>query len=313
MNAHGEAQSVVANDRLAVPLHRFVLAWGVMVGGLVGWWCSRPWLSTSVFNYGQLVVLLVTWKIASLLCLPAQDWARFTRLRLLAYCVFIGMQPRQFLIGQRTAAGAPIPTVHAILLNAITGAMLLWLVPRILPTGTPWALRFWIALVGFCFLFLFARLDFAALIFRAMGFAVEKLWDCPIAATTLGNFWGSRWNRIVPGFLREVIFRPVARRAGAKAAVLAVFVYSGLYHEVVSFMADSGYGRPFLYFMLQCLGVTIENTRAMRGLLRGRVWLGRAWTLSVVLLPLGLFLHRHVVDDYLVPMFGAGGVPGLER
>ena len=97
-----------------------------------------------------------------------------------------------------------------------------------------------------------------------MGFAVEKLWDCPIAATTLGDFWGRRWNRIVPGFLREVVFLPVCALAGAKVALVAVFLYSGMYHEFVSFMARSGYGGPTLYFLLQCLGVAIENTRPVR-------------------------------------------------
>jgi hypothetical protein len=312
-SAPAQAPPVTAADPRPVPLRRFVLAWCVMVGGLVGFWCSRPILSASSFLYGQLVVLLVTWKIASLLCLPAQAWARFTPLRLLAYCIFIGMQPRQFLAGQRIAAGAPLPNLSAVVVNAITGAVLLWFVPRMLPAETPWALRLGIALVGFCYLFLFARLDFAALIFRAMGFAVEKMWDCPIAATSLGNFWGRRWNRIVPGFLREVIFLPVARRGGARVALLAVFLYSGLYHEIVSFMANAGYGRPFLYFMLQCLGVGIENTRRMRGWLQGRVWLARAWTLAVVFLPVGLFLHPPIVDGYLVPMLVAGGVRGLER
>jgi hypothetical protein len=313
MNAPVEAQPLTAATELPIPLRRFVLAWAMMVGGLVGFWCIRPWLGTRAFNYGQIIVLLATWKIASLLCLPTQAWSRFTPLRFLAYCVFIGMQPRQFLVGQRTAAGAPIPTLAGIIVNALTGAVLLWLVPRALPVGTPWAFRLSIALLGFCLLFLFARLDFAALIFRAMGFAVEKLWDCPIAATTLGDFWGRRWNRIVPGFLREVVFLPVSRRAGAKVALLAVFLYSGLYHEFVSFMANSGYGRPILYFMLQCFGVAIENTRRMRRLLRGRLWLARAWTFAVVLLPVGLFLHPGIVDGYLVPMLVAGGVPGLER
>src|SRR4029079_4092577 len=169
-------------------------------------------------------------------------------------------------------------------LNVVTGAVLLWLVPRLLPDGTPRVIRLWIALVGACFLFLVARLDFVAFLFRAMGFAVEKLWDCPVAATSLGDFWGRRWNRIVPGLLREVIFLPVARRAGAKVALLAVFLSSGFYHELVSFMARSGYGGPFLYFLLQWLGVAIENTRRARRLLRGRVWLARAWTFAVVFL-----------------------------
>ena len=139
-----------------------------------------------------------------------------------------------------------------------------------------------------------------------MGFAVEKLWDCPIAATSLGDFWGRRWNRIVPGFLREVIFFPVARRAGAKVALLAVFLYSGMYHEFFSFMARSGYGGPTLYFLLQCLGVAIENSPRMRRLLRGRVWLARAWTFAVVVLPVGLVLHPGFVDGYLVPIAGGG-------
>ena len=33
-------------------------------------------------------------------------------------------------------------------------------------------------------------------------------------------------------------------------ALLAVFLYSGFYHESFSFMAGSGYGGPFLYFLL---------------------------------------------------------------
>ena len=121
--------------------------------------------------------------------------------------------------------------------------------PHCLPDATPLTIRFWIGLAGFCFLLL-VRFDVAALIFRAMGFAVEKLWDCPIAATTLGEFWGQRWNRVVSGMAREILFLPLARRVGAQLALFAVFLYSGLYHEIVSFMAESGYGGPLLYFLL---------------------------------------------------------------
>ncbi len=313
MNALLEAHRAMPTTELPAPLHRFVLAWAVMIGGLVGFWCCRPWLGTSAFNYGQFVVLGATWKIASLLCLPPRAWARFTPLRFLAYCVWIGMQPRQFLAGQRTAPDAPIPTVAGIVLNAVTGAVLLWLVPRFLPVGTPWGICFWIALVAFAMLFLVARFDFWSLVFRAMGFAVEKLWDCPIAATSLGDFWGRRWNRIVPGCLREVIFLPVARRAGGKVALLAVFLYSGLYHELFSFMARSGYGGPMLYFLLQCLGVAIENTRRAHRVFRGRPWLARAWTFAIVVLPVGLFLHPGLVNGFVVPMLVFGGVPRLER
>ena len=294
------------------PTRRFVLAWALMVGGPFGFWCCRPLLGRRAFEIGQFAVLLAAWKVASLICLPPGVWARFTPLRLLAYGLWAGMQPRQFLKGQGTAPGAPVPTVAGFLLNVLAGATLLWLVPRLLPAATPRAVRFAVALVGFGFL-LIARFDFYALIFRAMGFAVEKLWDCPVAATSLGDFWGRRWNRVVSGLLREVIFFPVARRAGARVALFAVFAYSGLYHEIFSVLAGSGYGGPTLYFLVQYLGVAVENTRPARRLLGGHPWLGRAWTWAVVVPPVGLFLSPGLVDEVLVPMMVAAGVPGLAR
>jgi alginate O-acetyltransferase complex protein AlgI len=305
--------AAVSARRRSAPARRFVVAWTLMVGALVGYWCCKPWLSTKVFNYGQLAVFLLTWKIASLLCLSPAAWARLTPLRLLAYCIWYGMQPQQFLKGQVTAAGAPVPSVKGILLNALAGSVLLWVVPRVLPAATPLNVRFWIALVGLCFLTLFARLDIVALIFRAIGFPVEKVMDCPIAATTLGEFWGLRWNRIVSGMLREVMFLPVARWAGARVALFAVFLYSGLYHEGLSVMAGSGYGGPFLYFMIQYLGVAIESSRFARRLLSAQAWLGRVWTLAVVVAPLGLFLRPGLVNDYLIPLLVLMDVPGLKH
>jgi Membrane bound O-acyl transferase family len=312
MDTHGQSPPAPPATPLPTPTRRFVLAWAVMVGGLVGFWCCRPWLGTWAFNIGQGAVLVVTMKIASLLCLPSGAWARFTRLRLLAYCVWIGMQPRQFLAGQRTAPGAPVPTVPGLILNVLTGVVLLWIVPRLLPAATPRMIRFWIALIGLGFLRLLAQLDFGALIFRAMGFPVEKAWDYPIAATSLGDFWGRRWNRIVPGMLREVIFLPVARRAGARFALLAVFLYSGLYHEIFSFLARSGYGGPTLYFLVQYLGVSVENIRPARRWLRGHPWLARGWTWAVVILPVGLIVQPTLVEGYLIPVLVMLGVPGLE-
>jgi hypothetical protein len=296
----------------SAPTYRFVLAWIVMVVGPAVLWPWRPWLGAGTFFVGQIAAFLVSWKVASLLCLAPEAWGRFTPLRLLAYCIFYGMQPRQFLVGAKTPPGAPVPTIRSFLLNLATGLALVLLAPRLLPAATPLAVRFWVALVGAGFLFLMARLDFYALLFRLMGFAVEKVWDCPVAATSLDEFWGRRWNRIVSGFLREVLFFPVARRAGARTALLAVFLYSGFYHEVLCFLAQSGYGGPTAYFFVQFLGVAAEGSRVGRRLLRNRPWLGRGWTLAVVILPLGLLLPQRLLDDYLLPLLVMAGVPGLE-
>ncbi len=290
---------------------RLALARAFLVGGIGSIWCCRPWLPPTAFAFGQVVALMLSWKIASLLCLPPSEWPRFTPLRFIAYCVFPGMQPRQFLRGQHLAPGAPVPTVTAILVNAAAGAALVWLAPHLLPAATPLAVRFWVALVGFALLALFARLDFDALIFRVLGFPVEKFWDNPVAAVTLGDFWGRRWNRLVSGLLRDVVFLPLARRVGARPALFAVFLYSGYYHEAVSFLTGSGYGGPTLYFLIQYAGVAVENRRSVRRVLQAHPWLSRAWTAAVVVAPLGLLVQPPLVEEYLLPMLIEAGVPGL--
>jgi alginate O-acetyltransferase complex protein AlgI len=300
-----------ANPEPHAPTYRFALAWVLLVGGIGTWWCCRPWLPPTVFAYGQVVVLMLSWKVASLLCLPAGEWSRFTPLRFLAYCLFPGMQPRQFLREQRLAPGAPVPTVTAVLVNAASGAALVWVAPRLLPAATPLSVRFWVALVGFSLLMLFARLDLYALIFRALGFPVEKFWDCPIAAATLGDFWGRRWNRLVSGLLRDVLFFPLARRVGARLALFAVFLYSGFYHEAVSFLTDSGYGGPMMYFLIQYAGVAAENLRPVRCRLQAHPWLSRAWTAAVVVVPVGLFVQPRLIEEYLLPLLVEARVPGL--
>src|SRR5262249_13914427 len=108
METLARSRSAVPTTRHNAPAGRVVLAWTLMIGSLVGFWCYRPLLGTRAFFLGQLAVFLVTWKIASLLCLPAGAWVRFTPLRFLAYCFWYGMQPRQFLKGQLTAADAPL-------------------------------------------------------------------------------------------------------------------------------------------------------------------------------------------------------------
>jgi hypothetical protein len=300
-----------ANPEPHAPTYRLALAWALLVVGIGSFWCCRPWLPQTAFALGQVVALMLSWKVASLLCLLPGEWPRFTPLRFLAYCLFPGMQPRQFLRGQCLAPGAPVPTVTAVLVNAAAGAALAWLAPRLLPGTTPLAVRFWVALVGITLLSLFARLDFYALIFRALGFPVERFWDCPVAAVSLGDFWGRRWNRLVSGLLRDVLFFPLARRVGARWAMFAVFLYSGFYHEAVSFLTGSGYGGPTLYFLIQYAGVAVENLRPVRRLRQAYPWLSRAWTAAVVVAPVGLFVQSRLVEEYLLPMLSEAGVPGL--
>ena len=294
-----------------VELNRFILIWLLLILPLPLFWAAGPFVPRTFFLWGQVVVLMASWKVAALLTLTSADRGRMTWWRYLAFAVWPGMQPRRFLRGATPPPGAPQPTAKDFAFNLMTAIAGLWLVPRLLPSDAPVAARPAIAIVGLGALTLFVRLDLDTVIFRRLGFAVEKPFDDPFASRTLGEFWGRRWNRIVSGLLREAIHRPVARAVGPRAAVLAAFLYSGFYHETISVIAGAGYGRPTLYFLIQFVGVAAESTRPVRSFLRRSPAFSRLWTAAVILLPLGLLVPRGLLDSVLIPILIVLGVPGV--
>ncbi|KAH7546807.1 probable long-chain-alcohol O-fatty-acyltransferase 5 [Ziziphus jujuba] len=74
------------------------------------------------------------------------------------------------------------------------------------------------------------------------GFELEPQFNEPYLSTSLQDFWGRRWNLMVTGILRPTVYFPVRRMftvtvVGPRWAwlpgLLAVFLVSGLMHEVV--------------------------------------------------------------------------------
>lgn len=294
-----------------VPLPRLLLAWLVLVGGLVTCWAMKLVLAERTWLITLAVGWTVTGKTASLLCLAPADRRRLSWLRVVAFLIFPGLQPRLFLPECKPTKDDVRPTFLGLLINAVTGVIFAFAIPALLPESTPLLVRVWSGLIGWAFLSLFVRFDVAVMIFRGLGFGVERFWHCPIASTSVAEFWGVRWNRLVSGFLREVVFLPLARRAGATAAMAVVFFYSGLYHETFSFIAGGGYGLPMLYFLLQGAGVWIEGRRGFRRLLLRRPWLGRAWTFAVVVGPVALIINPWVVEGMVIPLLRRSNLPGI--
>ncbi|PUZ75621.1 hypothetical protein GQ55_1G196700 [Panicum hallii var. hallii] len=66
-----------------------------------------------------------------------------------------------------------------------------------------------------------------------LGMEMEPQVDHPYLASSLRDFWGRRWNLMVPSILRPSVFRPVRARLGTVAGVLATFLVSGLMHELM--------------------------------------------------------------------------------
>jgi hypothetical protein len=288
-----------------------LVAWVVLLGGLFGFWCLRPWFTGPAWGNGSYAVLFITSKFATLVCMPPEDRRRLPLGRLLAYLFWPGMQPRQFLPERSPAGTQPAPTVRGLLLNSITAVFFLWVLPGSLPAAAPVWVNLVSGTIGATFLVLFVFLDAWCVIYQACGVGVEKLWHCPLAATSLVDFWGRRWNRIFSGMFREILFFPLARRLGANLAMFAVFLYSGLAHENFSVMGQSGYGLPFLYFLIQAVATWLESLRPFGRTIRALPWLGRLWTVAVVLGPVTLLMHAAYRAEILAPALANLGVPGL--
>jgi hypothetical protein len=112
----------------------------------------------------------------------------------------------------------------------------------------------------------------------------------PILSTSVGEFWGERWNRAVGAWLRRHVFFPVTRRAGVLAGVGASFLWSGLFHGYAVF-ASVGVApalRMTAFFLVQGLFVALEIRFGARRWPRP---LARAWTIAAVLGSSVLFIE----------------------
>ncbi|KAF3670089.1 Long-chain-alcohol O-fatty-acyltransferase [Capsicum annuum] len=74
-----------------------------------------------------------------------------------------------------------------------------------------------------------------------LGLEIEPQFNDPYLATSLQDFWGRRWNLMVPGILRPAVYFPIsaisARVLGKELAklpaIFSTFLVSGLMHELI--------------------------------------------------------------------------------
>jgi alginate O-acetyltransferase complex protein AlgI len=172
-----------------------------------------------------------------------------------------GMEAEAFLdASQPVPLPAPATWISAII-ETILGAVLLWVVARSIPQEEP-LLRGWVAMLGLILLLHFGTFQIVALLWQSLGVKANAIMSAPLRSTSLGEFWGRRWNLGFRQLSHELIFRPLHRRLGVDAVGFVAFAVSGLIHDlVISLPARSGYGLPTIYFLLQGTGMTIEHSR----------------------------------------------------
>lgn len=115
---------------------------------------------------------------------------------------------------------------------------------------------------------------------RLQGIAVRPLFRNPLLSQGLGDFWAKRWNLSFSQMMARAVQRPLVLRLGKRPALFAVFLASGLLHELaITVPVQSGYGLPTLYFVLHGGFVMIEKPA-------WPLWLRRALALLLVAAPL---------------------------
>jgi Membrane bound O-acyl transferase family len=189
--------------------------------------------------------------------------------------------------------------------ETILGATLLWVVARFVPPQLA-LVRGWAGMLGLILILHFGTFQLVALLWQSLGVGAEPIMSAPLRSTSLGEFWGKRWNLGFRQLAHELIFRPLYRRLGPETAGFLVFVVSGLIHDlVISLPARGGYDLPTLYFLLQGAGVTAEHSRFGKRLGLGHG--GRGWCFMIVFLVLPVFglFHPWFVLRVILPFMRA--------
>jgi membrane bound O-acyltransferase family protein len=259
-----------------------------------------PWVFMWILSFAIYLSLKwqMWWRARSRIAHPAWRSVAF-------FLAWPGMAADTFLdVRQRMPPPEPLTWAVAAFETSL-GAVLLWVVARSIPQGQG-LLRGWVGMLGLILLLHFGTFRIAALMWQSFGVKAEPIMSAPLRSTSLGEFWGKRWNLGFRQLAHDLIFRPLYRSLGADTASFLVFVASGLIHElVISVPARGGYGLPTIYFALQGAGVGVERSRFGRRLGLGRGI--RGWCFMVVFLTVPVFwlFHPWFVTRVILPFMRA--------
>ena len=219
---------------------------------------------------------------------------------------YAGMDAEAFYLGPP----APAPRRREWIVTvarALTGAAMIATAARLTFPAHP-MLSAWLTMIGLVLLLHFGLLDLLALAWRGRGINAQPLMRRPTAAKSLADFWGRRWNTGFSALARDFLFEPLRRTTSPIVATAAVFLASGVVHDlVISLPARGGYGGPTLYFLIQFAGLSLERTHTLRRALARHALLGRVFTIAVIVAPLPLLFHVTFIRNVILPFLTTFG------
>ncbi len=234
---------------------------------------------------------------------PAQ---RTSTGRMLGYLMlWPGMNAKAFLDSKPQVNK---PAFSEWLLAIFNTSIGLALVFAVAPHLTDPLMAGWAGMIGLVFVLHFGSFHVLSLCWRLYGVDAEPIMNFPILASSLSDFWGRRWNLAFRDLAFGNLFRQLARPIGIAGATLAVFIASGLVHDlVISVPARGGWGGPTVYFIVQGVGLLMERSPLGKRLGLGKGIIGRAFCGLCALAPVGLLFHEPFVRRVILPTLAAIG------
>ena len=266
-----------------------------MIVNAVPAWVVMWLLAIGIFGSCKIV----TWQLDRRA--PAAWW------RHVAYLVaWPGMDASSFLTRRSCRPVGADEWARGLGCSAI-GLLLFFGVARYLPPTNTLTIG-WVGMAGLVLSLHFGAFQLVSCAWRRAGADARPLMDRPLLSTSLGEFWGRRWNSAFRDLTHRFLFRPLLPLVGSRLALLASFVASGAVHElVISVPAGGGYGGPTAYFAIQGAGLLTERSRFGQRLRLASAARGRAFTMLVLFAPLCMLFHPPFVERVVVPFMRAGG------
>lgn len=220
-----------------------------------------------------------------------------------------GLDANAFSRVPTSALAAPVSACECLFAagKTLLGVFLFWVWPRWVPDALD-LVRGWIGMAGVVFLLHFGTFHLLSCFWRCLGRDARPLMNWPVAATSVADFWGRRWNTAFRDLTHRFLFQPLAVWLGPRGATMAGFAVSGLLHDlVISIPAGGGYGLPTCFFLLQGAGLLAEHSTLGRKLGLRRDWRGRLFAMIVVAGPAVILFHPPFVRNVVLPFMTAFG------
>ncbi|KAF6170056.1 hypothetical protein GIB67_042861, partial [Kingdonia uniflora] len=147
-------------------------------------------------------------------------------------------------------------------------------------------------------------------------YKIKPQFDEPYLSTSLQDFWGERWNLIVPSLLRPIVYYPIrtastnilGKRFGLILGVGMTFVVSGLMHEFFwyYFMGVKPTWEVTMFFVLHnfCLALEIIVKKVVESRWRLHPAISRVLTIGFMMITGSrLFfpqIIRYCVDERMI-------------